>query len=69
MKYKITIEKTSIKEIPAGRDWERGAGPDDDYGYTPEIMKKKEVTEQIYIQESDELDLVEVIKAVNNIIA
>ena len=66
--FTVTITKTTIEERPAGKDWavvetdEKGCGT---YGYTPEIVKKKEVKEKIYEQTVDEIDIKRVIDAVN----
>ena len=66
--FTVTITKTTIEEKPAGKDWlvvetdEKGCGT---YGYTPEIVKKREVELKIYEQTVDEIDIVNVIEAVN----
>lgn len=66
--YEIRIRKTEIKEMPAGKEWEKGVTEGEDgYGYTPEIMKKREVTTIILEQQLEELDLPAVIKAVNKL--
>lgn len=70
-RFQIVIKEQSIEERPAGVDWERGAGdkPEDkdNWGYTPEITKKKEIERTVFTQDVEELDLKSVIKAVNGI--
>ena len=50
-----------------GHDWQPlvRTGDKTEYGYTPETVKEVEVTEVIYTQLVDDLDLVAVIDAVN----
>jgi hypothetical protein len=67
-RYTIVITEHSIEEVYAGQEWKQGAGDEDSengYGYTPEIIKKKVVQRELYQQNTDELDLGLVIKAVN----
>lgn len=66
-RYTITITEHGIEEVPAGREWKEGAGDEGEnkYGYTPRIMKEKQVDREIYKQNSDTLHLKDVIKAVN----
>lgn len=67
-RYKITIIEESVETVIAGKQWAKQndtAGVD--YAYTPEIEKQQAVTREIYTQNTDELDLIEVIKAVNGI--
>lgn len=70
--FKIQIESSFIEERPAGKEWlvvaektgENRNVPE--YGYTPEIVKKKEVVRTIYEQEVETLDIKKVIAAVND---
>ncbi|KKN01493.1 hypothetical protein LCGC14_1127220 [marine sediment metagenome] len=68
--YKITITKTEVKEVTVGKEWEKQTDSTEvktQYGYTPEITKKKELTTTILTQEIEELDLPGVIKAINKL--
>ena len=66
----IRIESTTVEDCPAGKDWEK-VGVDEKkdplYGYTPEIIKKREVTKVLLVQNLESIDLEAVIKAVNDI--
>lgn len=67
--FTVTITKTTIEERPAGKEWQvvkgcRAEGTAE-YGYTPEIVKKKEVDLKIYEQTVNEIDVKRVIDAVN----
>lgn len=68
--YEITIKKKSIELMPGGKEW-RIVGKHEDgtdkYGYTPEIMKNREIEVTLLKQEIEELDLKTVIKAINGI--
>lgn len=74
MNYTITITRTTIEERPAGKEWTivsrkpstqtRGA-THDEFGYTPEITKKKTVEQRIYEQTLDKIDITNIIAAVN----
>ena len=67
--FTVTITKTTIEEKPAGKEWQVVSGSkenkDHEWGYTPEIMKKKEVELKVYEQTVDEMDITRVISAVN----
>jgi len=63
--YIVTIRTMTIEELPAGKDWELTGLDEPKYAYTPEIMKKKEIERQVYSQIVEELDVFEVIQAVN----
>ncbi len=47
--FTVTITKTTIEERPAGKDW-RLIGNEGvaKYGYTPEIVKNREVELKVY---------------------
>ena len=69
--FTVTITKTTIEERPAGVEWEIVGHKNDDerspiLGYTPEIVKKREVEQKIYEQTVDEIDVKRVIDAVNS---
>ncbi len=71
-RYKIVITEFTQETKAAGREWEKGAEPSTEekpegWGYSPEIEKKADIERQIFVQNTDDLDLVEVIKAVNGI--
>lgn len=67
-RYKIEITEFTTETQLKGKVWAAVKGnPDADYGYTPEIEKKVDVERVIYLQNSEELDLGAVIKAVNGL--
>lgn len=71
-RYKIEITEFAVEEVVAGREWKQGADMEKTedpkkWGYTPEIIKKKNVERTAYTQNTDELDLKAVIKAINGI--
>ena len=75
-RYKITITEYATENTLTSRKWEQG-GPDgrrkdeDDnpnaWGYTPQIEQRSVVERTVYSQNTDNLDLGEVIKAVNGL--
>lgn len=83
MAYTITITKTEIVTKMVGKEWTvigqevqvtedvtrdvASLQPRNLYGYTPLIEKDVEVTTEILRQTVDELDLIKVIRAINNI--
>ena len=65
-RYIIKIEEHAIETVVRGKEWKPVNNIDGvDYAYTPEIEKQEKVTRQIYVQNTDNLDLTAVIKAVN----
>lgn len=68
-RYKIVITEMCIDEVQISKSWERIEEVDGNtkWDYAPETTTKKLVERQIFSQDTDELDLVEVIKAVNGI--
>jgi len=71
-RYKITIEEICTEEKLTAREWKAGAEPktdenEDGRGYTPQVVEKREVERIIFIQNTNELDLKLVIKAINKI--
>jgi hypothetical protein len=72
--YKITITEITTKKVVKGEQWEQirtdaeaERDEKDTYGYTPKIEKDVEVSEEVYKQTVDDLELVDVIAAVNKI--
>lgn len=65
-RYRIVIEETGIETVICGKQW-KPVCEGGEYAYTPEIEKKQDVTRVIYTQDTDSLDLIKVIKAVNGI--
>lgn len=65
-RYKIVITETCVEEKIRGKEWEKCASGEG-HAYTPEILKKVDVTREIYTQNTAYLNLVDIIKAVNNI--
>ncbi len=67
-RYKITITEITVETEIEGREWAKVDGnPDTRYDYTPEIEKRVKVIREIYCQNTDELDLKAVIKAINGL--
>ena len=67
-RYKITIEEVREEVTTIAKEWKKGAGDGpEDFGYTPEVETKKTVRREVYMQNTESLDLVAVIKAINNI--
>jgi len=70
MKYKIEITRTEIEEYE-GHEWARTGNKNkeggEEYAYTPMTTMTKEVERTILIQEVDDIDLKEIIKAINGI--
>lgn len=77
MSYTITISKTETVNTAVGKEWRvvdqdiviSGDKPitKDVYGYTPEIIKDVESQREIFKQTVHDLDLMAVIKAINEI--
>ena len=73
--FKIEITEIVDKEQRVGKDWEvigeeykeGDERPTKKYGYTPEITKMKTVERVVLMQHVDEMDLGEVIKAINDL--
>ena len=71
MSFTIIIEETKKVEGLTDRRWVEG-GPDGKSedgtrGYTPQIPEIKLVTQQVFKQTIEELNIADVIKAVNGI--
>ena len=66
-RFKITITETTFEKRFKGKDWMKGGdGDPESFGYTPEIVKTVAVERTLYTQNVADLDLVNVIKAVNS---
>lgn len=68
--YEIIITRKTIEERPGGTEWnviKKDDKGENIWGYTPEIMKKQEVSIQILKQNVEDLDLNSVIKAINKL--
>lgn len=67
-RYIITIKESCHETRVRGKDWSKGGdGDPEKFGYTPEIEKTVLVEREIFSQNTDELDLIAVIKAINKI--
>jgi hypothetical protein len=68
-RYKITITEIGVETQICGKNWAQGADPEkeDGWGYTPEIEKQVNVERKVFEQDTDDLNLVDVIKAVNGL--
>ena len=69
-RYTITITEQTFEKQIKGKDWEKISTDgkcESTYGYTPEIEKTVAISRRVFEQNTDELHLVNVIKAINNI--
>lgn len=67
-RYKLVITEFTTETKICGKEWaKKDDNPDTGYEYTPEIEKQVAVERTIYLQNTDDLDLSEVIKAVNGL--
>ncbi|MCK4710835.1 MAG: hypothetical protein KAU21_19630 [Gammaproteobacteria bacterium] len=71
-RYKITIVETSEEETLTSRRWVEGGTEGSGegrtgYGYTPQIPQTVKVEREIYTQQTDDLNLVSVINAINEV--
>jgi len=73
-RYEITVTEHVWEKRISGKEWEVGAGKPEkgdgsegNYGYTPEIEKTVKVQRQLFSQNTDKLDLISVIKAINGL--
>jgi hypothetical protein len=67
-RYKIEITEFKTETKIGGKEWRPVNGnPDQNYAYTPEIEEQVEVERKIYTQDTDSLDIVKVIIAVNGL--
>jgi len=66
-RYKITIEEEAEETTLTSKDWEKDDSCERGYNYTPQEEQVEMVKRVIYTQSADEIDLVEVIKALNGI--
>ena len=64
-RYRIEIKEFTQELRTVGKDWKLVAP--EEYGYTPAVEKVIDIDRTIYIQNCEELDLIEVILAVNGI--
>jgi hypothetical protein len=72
-RYKIVVTEYSDETRTRGNQWQKGAGEktsdnEGAYGYTPEIEVTEEIERQVYVQNTDSLDLKKVIMAINGIL-
>lgn len=65
--FKITVTKTEMQSVLKGNKWVEGGsiGASGKYGYTPMISTLEETVVDIFSQTVEELNLEDVIKAVN----
>jgi len=67
-RYKIVITEITQERKIRGKEWKPVSDePKASYDYTPEIEKMVDVTREIYAQDTAELDLKAVIKAINGL--
>jgi hypothetical protein len=65
--YKVTITRDQVEEVVAGKDWtvvDEDAEGKDIRGYTPEIVKKKNVERTLMLAWVEDLDIQAVVRAV-----
>lgn len=68
-RYKITITEFADEETLTHREWLKGGDKPNEsgYGYAPQVKQIESVEREAFSQNTDELDLIKVIKAVNGI--
>jgi len=68
-RYTIVVTEHTFEKQIRGKDWAEGAGTggERNHGYTPEIEKTVSVERELFKQNIAEIDLVEIIKAVNDL--
>ena len=71
-RFTITIMEHTTERKTLPRAWVKDAGSDHEsasgnFGYAPEVETVVDVSREIYAQNTDDLNLVEVIKAVNKL--
>lgn len=69
MSYKITIEETALKTIHVGKRWVVITEVEgrSERGYAPETDSQEAVTQQVYEQTVEELDMKAIIATINGI--
>lgn len=68
-RYKIVITEIGEERRTIGKEWARGAHPDDPaaFGYTPETVATRPYEREVYTQNVADMDMIAVIKAVNGV--
>lgn len=67
-RYIITVTQIATERKILPKRWEKGGGGDpENYGYAPEVETLQVVERKVFEQNTDTLDLVAVIAAVNNL--
>ncbi len=66
-RFVVTVTEFAVETVIGGKVWEKMENKEGGYGYTPEVERKKVVERKVFEQNTDELDLVGVIKAVNGL--
>ncbi len=72
-RYRIVITEIETVTTVTPRQWVKGGfaepgEPERGFGYTPQVPDIRVVEREAYTQNTDTMDLVEVIKAVNGIL-
>lgn len=68
-RYNILITETTQERKLFGKRWVLGAGEtSEDYGHSPEVETVVDVEREIFMQDTSELNLVAIIKAVNGMV-
>lgn len=67
-RYTIVIQEHCIEDTIISKTWDKISEKEgEEYGYTPETATKKNITRTILEQNVENLDIVNVIKAINGI--
>lgn len=68
-RYRVEVTEEVEEETLTSRKWVQGGTVEagEDWGYTPQVKEVKKINRCIFMQDLADLDLTEVIKAVNKI--
>ena len=64
-RYRVTVTEMGHEMKEVGGLWEKGAGPEGAYGYTPQHQALREFERDVFIQELESLDLPGLVRAIN----
>lgn len=66
-RYRITIEEMGQEKTIVGSQWKPMQDTEKGYGYTPEVEATRDYSRTIYEQTVEDLEMDEVIRAVNHL--
>lgn len=64
-RYVITVKEIGEERRTIGSTWEKGAGEDGAFGYTPETEATRDYEREIFKQTVAELDLPKLVTTIN----